>query len=69
MYSHADRPSTHTSSSTPLLLINLNLLRILLNLGMNSIFNQLAPAPRNLQYQIVERRAAQDIHMIGYQPR
>jgi hypothetical protein len=45
---------------------NPHLLRILPNIRMNRLLNQLAPPTRNLQNQIIQRRATQNINMIRY---
>ena len=48
-----------------IIVVNAHLIRILPDLGMYRFFNRLTASTRNLQDEIVERRAAEDVYMVG----
>jgi hypothetical protein len=55
--------------SSVLIVVYLDIVRILTDLRMNRLLDQLSPAARNLQNKIVKRRPSQNIHMIRYTTR
>lgn len=58
-------PASRTENERSLfLLVYLDFFRILADIRMNRLLNQLTASTRNLQNQIVQRHTTQDIHMI-----